>query len=176
MIAYTTFNSPLGTMRAGATDSGICLFDFEDRKNIDGIMRRITHQLQEDFVSAPHTLLSSLQMQADEYFAGKRMTFDLPLLLVGTHFQCNVWKALQQIPYGATRSYLQQSRTLGNEKAVRAVAAANGENGIAIVVPCHRVVGSGGSLTGYGGGLHRKQWLLEHERQYSGAVQQGQLF
>ena len=176
MIAYTTLDSPLGIMRAGATDNGICLFDFDNRKNIDGIMRRISQNLQEDFEAAPHALLSSLQIQAEEYFAGMRMTFDLPLLLVGTDFQCRVWQALQQIPYGITRSYLQQSRLLGNEKAIRAVASANGENGIAIVVPCHRVIGSGGSLTGYGGGLHRKQWLLAHERQFSGAVQQGQLF
>ncbi len=176
MIAHTTIDSPLGIMRAGATDSGICLFDFEDRKNIDGIMRRITHHLQDEFVETPHYLLDRLRIQAYEYFAGTRMIFDLPLLLVGTGFQCRVWQALQHIPYGTTRSYLQQSRTLGNEKAIRAVAAANGENGIAIVVPCHRVIGTGGSLTGYGGGLPRKQWLLAHEGAISGATQQGSLF
>ncbi len=101
--------------------------------------------------------------QLDEYFQKKRTTFNLKLNPQGTDFQKEVWKALQQIPYAKTRSYLKQSEAMGNVKAIRAVASANGKNPIWIVIPCHRVIGSDGSLTGYAGGLWRKRWLLEHE-------------
>lgn len=101
--------------------------------------------------------------QINEYFEGKRTQFSLTLNPDGTDFQKKVWEALQQIPYGKTVSYLELSKTLGDPKAIRAVAAANGKNPLWIIVPCHRVIGSDGSLTGYAGGLHRKKWLLEHE-------------
>ncbi|WP_340201321.1 methylated-DNA--[protein]-cysteine S-methyltransferase [Ascidiimonas sp. W6] len=107
--------------------------------------------------------LEDVVYQLQEYFEGRRTNFDLNLLPEGTSFQKRVWKALEEIPYGATVSYLELSRTLGDEKAIRAVAAANGKNPFWIVVPCHRVIGSDGSLTGYAGGLWRKKWLLEHE-------------
>jgi methylated-DNA-[protein]-cysteine S-methyltransferase len=105
-------------------------------------------------------------MQLNEYFEGSRKHFDLKLNPEGTDFQKKVWKQLEQIPYGKTLSYLELSEQLGNVKAIRAVANANGKNPLWIVVPCHRVIGSNGSLTGYAGGLHRKQWLLEHESPY----------
>lgn len=101
--------------------------------------------------------------QLNEYFEGKRKTFDMELNPQGTDFQKKVWKALLEIPYGKTHSYMQLSKILGDPKAIRAVAGANGKNPLWIVVPCHRVIGSDGSLTGYAGGLHRKKWLLEHE-------------
>ncbi len=101
--------------------------------------------------------------QLNEYFEGKRTQFSLTLNPEGTDFQKKVWAALEQIPYGKTISYLELSKTLGDPKAIRAVAAANGKNPLWIIVPCHRVIGSDGSLTGYAGGLHRKKWLLEHE-------------
>ena len=101
--------------------------------------------------------------QLADYFAGTRQVFDFPLAPVGTTFQQSVWKALLTIPFGTTLSYRTLARQLGDEKAIRAVAAANGRNPLAIVIPCHRVIGSDGSLTGYAGGLWRKQWLLEHE-------------
>ena len=101
--------------------------------------------------------------QLNEYFQGKRQQFDLTLNPEGTDFQQRVWQALEEIPYGKTVSYLQLSKNLGDPKAIRAVAAANGKNPLWIVVPCHRVIGSDGSLTGYAGGLHRKKWLLAHE-------------
>ena len=104
--------------------------------------------------------------QLNEYFEGKRTQFDLQLNPEGTEFQKKVWNQLQTIPYGKTISYLQLSQQLGNIKAIRAVANANGRNPLWIVIPCHRVIGSNGSLTGYAGGLHRKQWLLEHENPY----------
>lgn len=108
-------------------------------------------------------VLEEAVRQLQEYFAGERQQFDLELNPQGTEFQQRVWKGLLQIPYGKTMSYLELSKKLGDVKAIRAVAAANGQNPLWIIVPCHRVIGSDGSLTGYAGGLHRKKWLLEHE-------------
>ena len=102
-------------------------------------------------------------LQLNEYFTGNRKTFNLKLNPQGTEFQKKVWEALQNVPYGKTITYLEQSKVLGNVKAIRAVAGANGKNPISIVIPCHRIIGSDGSLTGYAGGLWRKKWLLEHE-------------
>lgn len=104
--------------------------------------------------------------QLEAYFTGKRKQFELPLRPAGTLFQSAVWQALLQIPYAATASYMDLAKKMGNEKSVRAVGAANGKNPIAIIIPCHRVIGSNNSLVGYAGGLWRKQWLLEHEAQY----------
>ena len=128
------------------------------------------------FEEGDHRYFDLLAGQVNEYFAGTRKEFDLPLLLVGTDFQKQVWNGLTKIPYGETRSYKQQSIFLGNEKAIRAVAGANGENGIAIIIPCHRVIGEDGSLTGYGGGLPKKKWLLEHEAKFSGKGSQLSIF
>jgi len=108
-------------------------------------------------------VLEDAYYQLKEYFEGNREKFNLELNPAGTEFQQRVWKALLNIPYGKTTSYLELSKTLGDVKAIRAVAAANGKNPLWIVIPCHRVIGSDGSLTGYAGGLHRKKWLLEHE-------------
>ena len=108
-------------------------------------------------------VLEEAVSQLNEYFEGKRNHFDLKLNPKGTDFQQKVWKGLLEIPYGKTRSYLEQSKVLGDVKAIRAVASANGKNPLWIVVPCHRVIGTDGSLTGYAGGLWRKKWLLEHE-------------
>ncbi|TYB69541.1 methylated-DNA--[protein]-cysteine S-methyltransferase [Bizionia gelidisalsuginis] len=111
--------------------------------------------------------LEDCVLQLNEYFQGDRQDFSLTLQPQGTVFQQRVWKLLQTIPYGKTVSYLELSKQLGDAKALRAVANANGKNPLWIVVPCHRVIGSDGSLTGYAGGLHRKQWLLEHESPYT---------
>lgn len=110
--------------------------------------------------------LEDCVFQLNEYFEGSRTQFDLKLNPQGTDFQKQVWKQLEQIPYGKTISYLVLSKQLGDVKAIRAVANANGKNPLWIIVPCHRVIGSDGSLTGYAGGLHRKQWLLEHENPF----------
>ena len=115
-------------------------------------------------------LFDDTQWQLDEYFAGTRREFTLPLDLQGTPFQAAVWQGLRAIPYGATRSYAQQAERLGVPTAVRAVARANGMNRVSIVVPCHRVIGSDGGLTGYGGGLERKQWLLHHEHRHARSI------
>lgn len=176
MISYKLIDTPLGKMRMGATATGICLFDFQYRRSIDNIMKRIETYAGDTFGESDDPLFARLELQINEYFTGTRKEFDIPLHLLGTPFQTGVWNGLMQIPYGETRSYKQQSVFLGNEKAIRAVAGANGENGIAILVPCHRVIGENGSLTGYGGGLRIKQWLLDHERKHSGKTGQGDLF
>jgi O-6-methylguanine DNA methyltransferase len=176
MIALKQIDTPVGIMRIGATDEGICLFDFQYRHSIDTIMKRIETLTGDTFGEAEHRHFKVLEQQMDEYFKGTRKDFDIPLHLLGTPFQKSVWEGLWKIPYAETRSYKQQSIFLGNEKAIRAVAGANGENGIAIIVPCHRVIGENGSLIGYGGGLQRKKWLLDHERKHSGKTGQAELF
>lgn len=176
MIRLKYIDTPVGKMRVGATDQGICLFDFQYRKSIDSIMARIEMVSGEQFEEGEHAHFKLLEQQISEYFAGTRKEFSVPLHLLGSPFQKRVWEGLLQIPYGETRSYKQQSVFLGDEKAIRAVAGANGQNGIAIIVPCHRIIGENGSLTGYGGGLQRKKWLLDHERKHSGKAGQGSLF
>lgn len=167
---------PIGDMIVGATDAGICLFDFRYRKNLSAIQSRITTGLNASFEEGIHPLFSVLKSEMDEYFAGKRQNFDLPLLQVGSEFQKKVWQSLLQIPFGHTRSYLQQARNLGNEKAIRAIASANGANALAILIPCHRVLGADGSLTGYAGGLVAKRRLLQLEKNVLGMTQQAALF
>jgi AraC family transcriptional regulator of adaptative response/methylated-DNA-[protein]-cysteine methyltransferase len=176
MLCFTYLDTPIGKMMAAATDEGLCLFDFQYRKSISSILKRIELHTDEKFEEHEHPLFPVLERQINEYFTGERKVFDIQLHLAGTPFQKKVWEGLLQIPYGQTRSYEQQSVFLGDAKAIRAVAGANGENGIAIIVPCHRVIGKNGSLTGYGGGLQKKKWLLEHERKHSGLAGQINLF
>lgn len=176
VITITRITTPLGPMIAGATDEGICLFDFAERRMMESIMKRLQTGLNATLLPGEHPHFKVLNEQMEEYFAGTRQEFDLPLHLVGTPFQQQVWNGLTEIPYGEYRSYKKQSIYLGNEKAIRAVARANGENGIAIIIPCHRVIGENGQLVGYGGGLWRKQWLLQHEAKYSGNDKQLPLF
>jgi AraC family transcriptional regulator of adaptative response/methylated-DNA-[protein]-cysteine methyltransferase len=150
-------------MLAGATDNGICLLEFVDRRMLETQLDRISKLLNAKFVPGLHPHLDRLNRQIEEYFSGKRTEFDLPLVLPGTLFQKKVWATLQAIPFGSTCSYKELAEAMGSSKAVRAVAKANGDNRIAIIIPCHRVVGANGELVGYGGGLWRKQYLLNHE-------------
>ncbi len=158
------FTTTLGPMYAVANDDGLCLLEFTDRRALETEFDDLQKRLNAVILPGEHPILEQVQQQITEYFDGKRQQFDLPLHTPGTPFQQSVWRILQQIPYGKTRSYKQQAIALHNPKAVRAVATANGHNRIAIVIPCHRVVGSDGSLTGYAGGLHRKRWLLDFEQ------------
>jgi AraC family transcriptional regulator of adaptative response/methylated-DNA-[protein]-cysteine methyltransferase len=150
-------------MLAGATDDGICLLEFVDRRMLETQLKRLSSLLHARLVPGSHRYFDCLGEQLDEYFAGRRRQFDIPLVLPGTEFQKKVWAGLQAIPYGATRSYRQQAEAIGSPGAVRAVARANGDNRIAILVPCHRVLGAHGELVGYGGGLRRKEYLLKLE-------------
>ncbi len=165
LITVTRILTPLGPMLAGAVDDGIVLLEFIDRRMIETQFKRLGHHLNAAFVPGEHPLFDPLNRQLNEYFDGKRQQFDIPLVLPGTPFQQAVWKALQTIPYGTTRSYQEQAEMLGRPEAVRAVARANGDNRIGIIIPCHRVIGKNGKLTGYGGGLWRKQHLLDLERE-----------
>lgn len=158
-----TFSSPLGDLVLGDFQGHLCLCDWRFRKKRDEVDRRLTGNLGAQWVEGSTPLLETTKIQLSEYFAGNRKNFDLPLLMVGSEFQKSVWRELMALPYGKTLSYLELSRRLGNEKAIRAVAAANGANALAILVPCHRIVGSSGELTGYAGGLSVKRKLLELE-------------
>jgi AraC family transcriptional regulator of adaptative response/methylated-DNA-[protein]-cysteine methyltransferase len=155
--------TPLGPMIAGATKDALCLFEFADRRMLETQLARLRKHLNCVMVPGKNRILDRTAKEMREYFDGRRRKFSLPLLMPGTDFQKSVWEELQEIPYGETTSYGETARRLGRRSAVRAVAKANGDNPIAIIVPCHRVVGSDGKLTGYGGGLWRKQRLLEHE-------------
>ncbi|MDO4877789.1 MAG: methylated-DNA--[protein]-cysteine S-methyltransferase [Neisseria sp.] len=166
--AYTLnrieIETPLGEMTAVFGGQGLCLLEFTDQQTLPRELQAVMkHRHAEQYISQETAASANLRRQLAEYFAGRRQNFDIPLDLIGTPFQQQVWRVLQTIPYGDTRSYKQQAQALGNPKAVRAVAAANGANKISIIVPCHRVIGSKGALTGYAGGLPRKQALLALE-------------
>lgn len=176
MLFEKSIKTPIGLMNALASDDGICLFDFPYRKMMPQIRQRVLRAFEVEPVIEEHPLFNELEEQLLAYFNGTLREFDLPLQFIGTEFQQSVWKALFSIPYGQTRSYKQQSIFLGNEKAIRAVAKANGENCLAILVPCHRVIGEDGALIGYAGGLRNKQWLLQHELKWSGKAMQQRLF
>ena len=163
-IHFTRILTPLAPMLAAATDEGLCLLEFADRRMLETQLARVGKELGSAVVPGENAVLEQTRRELEQYFAGERTRFDAPLRFIGSDFQKAVWRALLEIPFGETRSYAEQARALGRAGAVRAVGRANGDNRIAIVVPCHRVVGADGALTGYGGGLWRKQWLLEHER------------
>lgn len=152
-IAY--YQSPLGVILLKAHKEAITVVSFQDKKPA-----LINY--------SNSSLLQNAVQQLDEYFKGYRRQFDLPLAPAGTDFQQSVWKELLQLSFGATITYLQLAKRLGNVKSIRAAASANGKNPLAIIIPCHRVIGADGKLTGYAGGLHRKKWLLEHEAKVCG--------
>ena len=164
LVTVTRVLTPLGPMVAGATDAGICLLEFADRRMLETQLTRLTRHLDCAIVPGEHDHLTHIAEEMRAYFAGTLQAFTAPLVVPGTPFQRAVWDALRTIPYGTTTSYDWIARTIGNPKAVRAVGRANGDNRIAVVIPCHRVVGADGRLVGYGGGLWRKQYLLELER------------
>ena len=140
------------------------MLDFTDRRALETEFKDLCKRLNAVVLPGKNLHLEHVQSELHEYFDKKRKTFTVALHTPGTKFQQSVWKILQKIPYGKTWSYKQQAIELGNPKAVRAVASANGYNRVGIIIPCHRVIGSDGSLTGYGGGLHRKKWLLDFEK------------
>ena len=168
MIIITKIETPLEEMVAGATEEGICLLEFSDRRMLPTEYKDLTRLLKTTLEDGENRHLKILKKQLKEYFDGIRKEFSIPLVTPGSEFQKTVWKELQNIPFGSTRSYQEQAIALNRPDSVRAVANANGMNRISIVIPCHRVIGSDGSLTGYGGGLKRKKWLLDHEKKFSG--------
>jgi methylated-DNA-[protein]-cysteine S-methyltransferase len=150
------YKSPIGTLLLEAAEEQLTVASFVDDVSVSATG------------TTSSSLLATAITQLDEYFAGSRRQFDLPLQPQGTSFQQKVWDQLLRIPYAETITYLQMAKRLGNVKSIRAAASANGKNPIGIIIPCHRVVGADGKLTGYAGGLHRKQWLLEHEAKIAG--------
>jgi len=172
-IMITRLMTPLGPMLAGASNQGVCLLEFMDRKMLETQLRRIGRYFQAQLKTGASRYFHLLDIQLQEYFSGTRQTFSIPLDTPGTEFQTSAWAALQTIPYGETRSYEDQALAIGRPTAIRAVARANGDNRISIVIPCHRVIGKDGSLTGYGGKIWRKQRLLQLE---STDHMQGNLF
>lgn len=164
VIDMTRLETPLGTMFACAVEQGVCLLEFTDRKMLETELKTLSKLLNANIAPAANKHFDQLKQELDEYFEGKRKDFTVPLFMPGTPFQQSVWKALRAVPYGTTSTYKRQSVVLNKPEAVRAVGNANGMNRISILIPCHRVIGEDGSLTGYGGGLHRKRWLLDFER------------
>ena len=160
------YNSPIGLLQIKNSGNAITEVSFEDK---EGRPTESGEKISPDQPISP--VLKKCIAQLDDYFSGKLFQFDLNLAQKGTAFQQQVWSELVKIRYGRTTSYLALSKSIGNEKAIRAVGTANGRNNIAIIVPCHRVIGSNGSLVGYAGGLWRKHWLLDHEAKYANGVQ-----
>lgn len=152
------FDAPFGLLHVVTSDLGVRYVMFEDDahpKPLDGMNLRHDDS---------HNVMRDVQMQLHEYFSGKRREFDVPLDLHGTEFQVAAWKSLARIPFGHTWSYGEQAASIGRPTAVRAIGGANGRNPVAIILPCHRVIGANGALTGFGGGIEVKKWLLSHEK------------
>jgi AraC family transcriptional regulator of adaptative response/methylated-DNA-[protein]-cysteine methyltransferase len=168
----TGVETPIGEMVAAATDTHLVLLEFARRRMLDEQLARVRRWLGGELVRGESPVFDVLRRELDEYFRGERREFEVPLHVPGTPFQTRVWDELRRIPHGTTTTYARVAHAVGQPSAVRAVARANGDNRIAIIIPCHRVIGSDGSLTGYGGGLWRKKRLLALE----GAAQTLPLF
>ncbi len=166
-IAISTYSSPFGELILGSFDDMLCLCDWRYRKMRAAIDRRVCKALDAEYKEKHTIVTDQARKELDEYFAGTRTTFTVPTLTAGTDFQKYVWEELLQIPYGKTETYAGLAKRLGNDNAVRAVASANGANAIAIFIPCHRIIGSNGELTGYAGGLSTKMKLLTLEGSYT---------
>jgi len=159
MEYFLDYESPIGTLHISANDKAVTKLIFKKE-----VSKSLTN-------TSGNSVIQDCASQLDDYFSGKNLRFTINTEQAGTEFQQSVWNALKTIGHGQTMSYLQLSKKLGNVKAIRAVGTANGRNNIAIIIPCHRVIGSGGDLVGYAGELWRKKWLLEHEARFSHGVQ-----
>ena len=166
LIHTTYFRTPYGELIIGSFEQKLCLCDWRYRKMRTTIDERIQTGLDARYVEGGSVLIDEVKEQLNQYFKGNRTVFDLPLSLVGSDFQKRVWNELLRIPFGKTETYMGLSRKLGDENAIRAVAAANGANAVSIIVPCHRILGSNGRLTGYAGGLETKKNLLRLENAF----------
>ncbi|MDE0937947.1 MAG: methylated-DNA--[protein]-cysteine S-methyltransferase [Mariniblastus sp.] len=158
------YKTKIGELIQGSYSGKLCLLDFRYRRMRTTVDNRLKKGLNAEFVEQNDDVLSQTRIQLDEYINGDRTCFDIPILMVGTEFQKDVWIALMQVPYGKTNTYLDLAKTINNEKSVRAVASANGANSIALIIPCHRIIGSDGELVGYGGGIQIKKRLLKLEQ------------
>jgi len=166
-IQVMDLNTPLGPMQAGVTAIGVCFLEFADRIRMEEEMTELKTLLNAEIIAGRNQFSDQLEKELKEYFEGKRKVFDVPLHTPGNEFSQSVWKMLMNIPYGQTWTYKKQAEMLNNPKAIRAIGTTNGRNRLAIIIPCHRVIGSNGSLTGYAGGIEKKKWLLNFEREHS---------
>lgn len=167
VINVLRFSSPIGSIIACATEKGLCFLGFIGQKRIVKQFEEIRKQFDAIILPGNNIHLAKAKKEIKEYFEGSRKTFSVPLDIVGTDFRKKVWDKLLNIPYGKTVSYKDQAIAINNIKAIRAVASSNGANKISIIIPCHRVIGSDGSLTGYAGGIQKKSWLLNFEKSKS---------
>ena len=165
-IVCKSYHSPCGELLLGSTGGMLCLCNWQAGRNRDGVDRRLQRSLGARYENGTSEVIEQAALELDEYFAGHRREFSVPLLFVGTEFQKAVWNELLKIPYGSVNTYGSQAARMGVPRAVRAVAGANGANALSIFAPCHRIIGTDGTLTGYGGGLEAKKMLLELERRY----------
>jgi AraC family transcriptional regulator of adaptative response/methylated-DNA-[protein]-cysteine methyltransferase len=163
-IVYKLVDSPVGELIVGATRMGCCLLEFHRPGRWDAQEKKFKKLYDGEFTEGSSPLIRQIEKELKEYFSAKRKRFEIPLDIRGTDFEMTVWKQLLKIPYGELTSYAHIAAKIHNPKSVRAVGTANGSNHIAIIIPCHRVIGSNGSLTGYGGGLDKKRFLIELER------------
>src|SRR6185295_9476151 len=161
--------TPLGAMLAIADDEGLRLLEFVDRRALERELSILRTRLKTNVVPGKHRHLDAIREQLADYFSGENLEFDVPLAPVGSPFQLRTWELLRSIPTGETRSYSWMAEKLGDVEMRRAVGRANGENMLSIIIPCHRVIRADGSLCGYGGGLWRKKWLLDHEKRFAGS-------
>ncbi len=160
------YKTKIGELILGSFEEKLCLLDFRYRRMRTTVDNRIKKGLNTEFIEQDDKILQKTREQLDEYLEGSRREFEIPILMVGTDFQKSVWVALIKVPYGYTSTYLQLAKDINNEKAVRAVANANGANSIGLIVPCHRIIGSDGEMVGYGGGVPIKKRLLKLEQKY----------
>lgn len=158
------YKTSVGELILGSFNEKLCLLDYRYRKMRSAVDNRILKGAKAEFVYQDSPILKNTRQQIDQYLGKQRQKFDIPLLMIGTDFQKSVWNALLKVPYGSTSSYLDLAKNINNEKAVRAVASANGANAMSLIVPCHRIIGSDGSLVGYAGGLPAKKHLLNLEQ------------
>lgn len=165
MLKASWLDTKLGPMIAIADETSLYLLEFVDRRGLELEVERLRLKTKAAIIPDVTDPIKSIKLELESYFDGKLTQFKTPLHLLGTPFQRLVWDELMRIPYGQTRSYMAQAEAIGKATAYRAVANANGANQLAIVIPCHRIINSNGDLGGYGGGIRRKQWLIEHEKQ-----------
>ncbi len=164
IIVTRTLTMPFGEMLAGATNKGICLLEFTDTNRVEMQLPRLEKNFNAKIIEGSSPFFNQLKDELNHYFSGKLQHFTTPLDTKGTEFQMQAWDALLKIPYGETRSYLEQAKAINKPKAFRAVASANRNNRISILIPCHRVIAKDGGLAGYGGGLDRKEFLISLEK------------
>lgn len=166
ILKTSWLETPLGSMIAIANNDALYLLEFTDRYRLERQIKRLRQNTNSAIIPGRTQPIDDIEKELNQYFAKKLAVFETPIMPLGSPFQQSVWKALKKIPPGETRSYAELANSIGNPPACRAVANANGSNPLAIVIPCHRVTNTNGNLGGYAGGLTRKQWLIEHEKNY----------